>query len=134
MYHHIQSFSNVFKAYMCTAIICIFTFCKTDAIICYTNDILILVIALGLDVWFQFYLSGQRIELYSDKIIKHSGRILRRRTVFFINNISWLQTVSFGGGLPAFMKIIYPGGNVHLIGFTGRQLAAVERAVLRTSK
>ena len=100
----------------------------------YTNDILTLVIALGLAVWFQFYLSGQRIELYSDKIIKHSGRILRRRTVFFINNISWLQTVSFGGGLPAFMKIIYPGGNVHLIGFTGRQLAAVERAVLRTSK
>lgn len=112
----------------------VFGFVAAGLLWLYTEDVLAFVIALGLSVWFQFYLSGQRIELYSDKIIKHSGRILRRRTVFFINNISWLQTVSFGGGLPAFMKITYPGGNVHLIGFTGRQLAAVERAVLRASK
>ncbi|MBQ8603401.1 MAG: hypothetical protein IJ410_00965 [Oscillospiraceae bacterium] len=99
-----------------------------------TADTLTLAVAAAAGVWFQFYLAGQRIEIAGDKIVRHSGRLFTRRTIIIVSNISWVQTAVFRESLPGIMKIIYPGGNLYIIGFTGRQLALIERAILKETK
>ena len=97
----------------------------------FSADAGIFVVFIVAGVWLQMYLAGIYIEISNRCIVKHSGRIFRRKTVIPVRNICWVQTRVFRAYLPAVMKIVYPHQNVYILGFTGRQMEKLMETVLR---
>lgn len=81
-------------------------------------------------IWLWMYLSGLRVTVGGGCVIKSTGRRIKRNTVMQIGTVSSVSTSRFLPRLPALIKLTYPGGNVYIFGLDGRQVCAVEKAVV----
>ncbi len=92
-------------------------------------DNFVLLIGAAVAVWFQFYLWGLRVTVAGGLLIKRTGNIFNRRLVLVLKNISAVHIVSLHPGLPRLIRVFYPDRDFLIVGLTGRQAAAIEKAV-----
>ena len=92
-------------------------------------DSFVLLTGAAVAVWFQFYLQGLRVTVAGGLLIKRTGNIFNRRLVLVLKNISAIHTVSLHPGLPRLIRVFYPDRDFLIVGLTGRQAAAIEKAV-----
>ncbi len=96
-----------------------------------TKEILFVIVLSAAAVWLQFYLSGLKIEILPDRIVRHSGNIFKRKTVYMLKTLCIYQTVVFAGWRPGFIRMIYPDRKIYLIGLDGRQVKLIEKIIER---
>ncbi len=80
-------------------------------------------------IWLQMYLAGMNVIIEKGKLIKYSGNIFKRKTVFMLKNINYISTYTLLYYFPAFMKISFHDETVYILGFTGYQIDRIGKAV-----
>ena len=91
------------------------------------SSVLAVVLIAGI-VWVHFYLSGLKMFISRNRIIKTSGNIFKHKTVILLKNILYVETVTFAPWRPAFVRLRSRGRDVLIIGLNGRQADMVAKA------
>ena len=91
------------------------------------SSVLAVVLTAGI-VWVYFYLSGLKIFISCNCIIKTSGNIFKHKTVILLKNILYVETVTVAPWRPAFVRLRSQGRDVLIIGLNGRQADLVAKA------
>ena len=91
------------------------------------SSVLAVVLTAGI-VWVHFYLSGLKILISRNRIIKTSGNIFKHKTVILLKNILYVETVTVAPWRPAFVRLRSQGRDVLIIGLNGRQADLVAKA------
>ena len=91
------------------------------------SSVLAVVLTAGI-VWVHFYLSGLKMFISRNRIIKTSGNIFKHKTVILLKNILYVETVTFAPWRPAFVRLRSQGRDVLIIGLNGRQADMVAKA------
>ena len=91
------------------------------------SSVLAVVLIAGI-VWVHFYLSGLKMFISRNRIIKTSGNIFKHKTVILLKNILYVETVTFAPWRPAFVRLRSQGRDVLIIGLNGRQADMVAKA------
>ena len=91
------------------------------------SSVLAVVLTAGI-VWVHFYLSGLKILISRNRIIKTSGNIFKHKTVILLKNILYVETVTVAPWRPAFVRLRSQGRDVLIIGLNGRQADLVVKA------
>ena len=88
-----------------------------------------IIVAVGL--WVQYHLSRMRLYFETGVMIKKRGSFFNRKQVFVLKNICSLQTIVFADILPGVIALVYPGERFFIFGFSGRQIAVIEKLIKR---
>lgn len=91
------------------------------------SSVLAVVLTAGI-AWVYFYLSGLKILISCNRIIKTSGNIFKHKTVILLKNILYVETVTVAPWRPAFVRLRSQGRDVLIIGLNGRQADLVAKA------
>ena len=91
------------------------------------SSVLAVVLTAGI-AWVYFYLSGLKILISRNRIIKTSGNIFKHKTVILLKNILYVETVTVAPWRPAFVRLRSQGRDVLIIGLNGRQADLVAKA------
>ena len=91
------------------------------------SSVLAVVLTAGI-VWVHFYLSGLKMFISRNSIIKTSGNIFKHKTVILLKNILYVETVTVAPWRPAFIRLRSRGRDVWVIGLDGRQADLVAKA------
>ena len=91
------------------------------------SSVLAVVLTAGI-IWVHFYLSGLKILISRNRIIKTSGNIFKHKTVILLKNILYVETVTVAPWRPAFVRLRSQGRDVLIIGLNGRQADLVVKA------
>ena len=91
------------------------------------SSVLAVVLTAGI-VWVHFYLSGLKIFISRNRIIKTSGNIFKHKTVILLKNILYVETVTVAPWRPAFVRLRSQVRDVLIIGLNGRQADLVVKA------
>ena len=91
------------------------------------NIMLTLVLTVGI-IWVNFYLSGLKIYISRNSIIKISGNIFKHKTLILLKNILYIEIVTVAPWRPAFIRLRSRGRDVIIIGLDGRQADLVTKA------
>lgn len=91
------------------------------------SSVLAVVLTAGI-VWVYFYLSGLKMFICRNCIIKTSGNIFKHKTVILLKNILYVETVTVAPWRPAFVRLRSRGRDVLIIGLNGRQADMVAKA------
>ena len=91
------------------------------------NSVLAVVLIAGI-IWIYFYMSGLKILISRNRIIKTSGNIFKHKTVILLKNILYVETVTVAPWRPAFVRLRSQGRDVLIIGLNGRQADLVAKA------
>ncbi len=97
----------------------------------FTKEILFVVVLSAAAVWLQFYLSGLSIEIRKGRLIKQTGNIFKRKTVYMLKTLCICQTAVFTQWRPGFIRMIYPDRKIYIIGLNGRQVKLLEKIIER---
>ena len=92
------------------------------------NRLLSVVLAVGI-IWLNFYLSGLRIYISRNCIVKISGKIFKHKTVILLKNILYFETLTLTPWRPAFVRMRSRGRDVVIIGLNGRQTELLAKVV-----
>ncbi len=92
------------------------------------NRLLSVVLAGGI-IWLNFYLSGLRIHISRNCLIKISGKIFKHKTVILLKNVLYIETLTLTSWRPAFVRLRSRGRDVVIIGLNGRQTELLAKAV-----
>ncbi len=94
------------------------------------NDIITTLLMIIVGIWLWLYMSGLKIKIENDCIIKQTGKLFNRRLYIMLKNISSFQVIAFFPNFPTIIRLYCYDKKILIFGLNGNQARHIEKIIM----